>query len=89
MDYGNVVRSLRAIKGMTQVQLSEKTRISRSTIQAIEHGNHVPQKYTVDQIAKAFGMTFEELFILALSDKTESKNIKQKYIDLLSALSND
>jgi transcriptional regulator with XRE-family HTH domain len=61
------IKELRLKKGITQEELAAKTHISVRTIQRIENGNVIPRAFTLQSIALALEVDFEELIN---SDKT-------------------
>jgi putative transcriptional regulator len=59
----NKIRELRFFAGeMTQEELAQKVEVSRQTIIAIEKGNYSPSLELAFKIAKAFGVTIQEVF---------------------------
>ncbi len=61
----NVIRRLRFdADEMTQEQLAEKVGVTRQTIIALEAGKYVPSLLLAMRIARAFGKSVEEVFIL-------------------------
>ena len=89
MDFNKVLRELRISRKLTQKQLAAKSRIALGTIQAIEHGKHLPYKYTIDQLAKVLGVPMAEMFLIALSDEYLSENVRKKTDELIEALKNE
>ena len=61
MNLGNKVRELRIKKGMTQEELAEKTDLNVRTIQRIEKGEVDPRSYTLQVIAAALEIEYNEL----------------------------
>lgn len=60
---GNKVKDFREQKGMTQLELAQKSGVSRITISQIENGvERNTTTKTVLNIAKALGTTVDELF---------------------------
>ncbi|WJH35228.1 helix-turn-helix transcriptional regulator [Paenibacillus aurantius] len=59
----NRIRELRAGKGWTQEKLSELAGVSRQTIISVENGKFNPSLTLAYTIARAFGLTIEEIFI--------------------------
>lgn len=53
------VRSIRKAKGMTQVDLAEKSGTSRRMIQNIENGSQVPSVFTLELILEVLGCKLE------------------------------
>ncbi|TMI78085.1 MAG: helix-turn-helix transcriptional regulator [Bacteroidetes bacterium] len=64
----NNIRVERAIKGMTQEDLSVKVSVSRQTINAIESNKYIPSTVLALKIAKVFKKPVEEIFILEKND---------------------
>jgi putative transcriptional regulator len=64
----NNLRVERAIKNITQDELSKLIGVSRQTINAMELGKYVPSTVLALKIAKVFGKSVEEIFALEESD---------------------
>ncbi len=62
------MRVLRAIKNITQAELSELIQVSRQTINTIESGKYVPSTVLALKMAKVFNVTVEEIFELEPED---------------------
>ena len=60
----NNIKLERARHNMTQADLALKVGVSRKTINTIETGRFVPTAITAIRIARAFGLTVEEVFVL-------------------------
>jgi putative transcriptional regulator len=59
----NRIRRLRFDRGeMTQQELANKVGCTRQTIIALEQGKYVPSVTLAFQIARAFGVTVEDVF---------------------------
>ena len=58
----NVLKQLRAERGMTQADLAERLNVSRQTVNAIETGRYDPSLPLAFAIAKVFGLKIEEIF---------------------------
>ena len=59
----NKLRQYRESRGLTQVQLAEKARVSRNTISVLETQNNVNVTYEVmSRIAKALGYKVTTIF---------------------------
>lgn len=52
---------LRIRKGMSQVELSRKTGISQGQLSLLEHGKHSPSLDKAVKLARALGVSVEEL----------------------------
>jgi putative transcriptional regulator len=64
----NTIRVERAKKRITQAELAKQVHVSRQTIHAIENGKFVPSTLLALKIARYFGVSIEDLFILEKSD---------------------
>lgn len=60
----NGIRAARMRRGLTQRQLALAAGIGKSTLSMIEAGQRVPRVDTALFIARALGMTVEDLFWL-------------------------
>jgi putative transcriptional regulator len=60
----NSLRVERAIKNITQGELAELIGVSRQTINTIESNKYVPSTVLALKIAKVFGKSVEEVFML-------------------------
>lgn len=59
----NRIQDLRKEKGLTQQGLAEKLGVSRQTIISLENGKYNPSISLAYKLAKAFGLTIEDVFI--------------------------
>jgi putative transcriptional regulator len=64
----NSIRIERAIKGLTQEELSKKVAVSRQTINAMEANKYVPSTVLAIKIAKVFNKPVEDIFLLEDGD---------------------
>ncbi len=64
----NNIKVQRAIKNLTQAELSEKVEVSRQTINAIELGKYVPSTVLSLKIAHVFETNVNEIFQLEETD---------------------
>ena len=60
-EFGVRLRKVMELKGVTQLELSEKTGINKVTISRYITGRMSPSFYAVDKIAKALNCTIEDL----------------------------
>ncbi len=58
----NIIKQLRAEMGMSQADLAELLNVSRQTVISIENGRYDPSLPLAFAIARAFGMSIEEIF---------------------------
>lgn len=63
------IKELRARFGLTQEQLSEQLGVSRQTVISIENGRYNPSLELAYKIAKAFGLSIEDVFIFEKGDE--------------------
>jgi putative transcriptional regulator len=61
----NILRELRAERGMTQADLAEKLNVSRQTVIAIETERYDPSLPLAFAIARLFGKPVEDIFFAA------------------------
>ncbi|MEJ0042506.1 MAG: helix-turn-helix transcriptional regulator [Rhizomicrobium sp.] len=59
----NILKELRAERGMTQADLAARLSVSRQTVIAIETGRYDPSLPLAFAIAEIFGRRIEEIFI--------------------------
>ena len=64
----NNIRVERAIKNITQAELAELIGVSRQTINTIESNRYVPSTVLALKIARVFGKSVEEVFMLDEND---------------------
>lgn len=60
--FGNKVRRLRLLAGMTQEQLGEAVELSPVSISNIERGIHAPAFRKLEAFARALRVELDELF---------------------------
>ena len=58
----NLLKELRARRGWSQVDLAERLKVSRQTVNAIENGRYDPSLPLAFDIAAVFEMPIEALF---------------------------
>ncbi|MCG7421179.1 helix-turn-helix transcriptional regulator [Macrococcus epidermidis] len=58
----NKIKELRKELGMSQAELSDKTNVSRQTINAIENDKYYPTLSLAFKLAKCLNVTVDELF---------------------------
>jgi transcriptional regulator with XRE-family HTH domain len=79
MKIGNYIKEKRLQKGMTQEELAMKCDITTRTIQRIESGEVDPRSYTLQAIAAALEVDYDELLSGEGSFKTEALSSKEGY----------
>lgn len=68
-NLGRRLRELRVKKGMTQEGLAEKTGLSVTFVGLVERGINTPSLETCNRIARALGVSIDELFYFQKDDK--------------------
>ena len=58
----NKIKVYRAMRDWTQEELARRVDVTRKTINTIENRKFVPSAYLALKIARAFGVSVEELF---------------------------
>ncbi len=58
---GTQIKNFRRLRGMTQQDLADATGLALATISRIENNRHVPETATKQVIARAFGVSVEEM----------------------------
>ncbi len=61
-DTDNPVRRRRREQRLTQAELATAVGVSRQTVIAVERGDYAPSVHLALRIARALGVTVEELF---------------------------
>lgn len=76
MKYGDLLRSLRQMKGMTQKELAEKLSISPSTVGMYEQNRRIPDIATLSQIAQIFSVSVDFMLGLEKSGGDDYSNFQ-------------
>lgn len=61
---GSRLKDVRAEAGLTQAQLAESAGVSRKTVNTVENGIFIPSTFLALSLARALGVTVEQLFFL-------------------------
>ena len=69
VDFGNVLKTLRLKKGMTQAQLAFKLGVTKSVISAYETGLRLPSYDILIHIAKLFNVSTD--YLLGMENRRE------------------
>ena len=75
-NIGEKISNLRKVNGMTQNDLAKKMNVTDATISKWERNASCPDIDTINEIAKVFGITVDEL-LNSNKEKNEIKIIKQ------------
>ena len=62
MTFGENIRQIRKINGLTQTEFGKKLNVAQVTVSAWEKETKLPEINTIIKIIKLFDVTFEELF---------------------------
>ena len=79
MKIGNYIKEKRLQKGMTQEELALKCDITVRTVQRIEAGEVDPRSYTLQVIASALEVDFQELVNIDATAATEDRSTNESY----------
>ncbi|MFN4040625.1 MAG: helix-turn-helix transcriptional regulator [Brevundimonas sp.] len=61
---GSNLKAIRTAAGLTQAELADRAKVSRKTINTVENGVFIPSTVLALTLARALGVTVEELFFL-------------------------
>lgn len=64
----NTIKVQRAIKDITQQDLAQAVGVSRQTINSIESGRYIPSTVLALKVARYFGKSVDEVFLLEEGD---------------------
>ena len=60
----NRLKEQRTTRNLTQQELSITSKVGRQTISDIENGKHMPSVFVALRLAKAIGVSVEDIFYL-------------------------
>jgi putative transcriptional regulator len=63
-ELSNQIKVQRAMKNITQEELAAHIGVTRKTINTIENGKFIPSTILAIKLARYFGISVEELFML-------------------------
>lgn len=75
MRLGTKIKELRKRKGLTQIELSEKTGLTERTIQRIENHEVEPSKHSLKKMGEVFGHNLNEQKLNNMTKKQRLLNI--------------
>ena len=58
----NKIKVFRAMNDWTQEELARRVYVTRKTINTVENGKFIPSAYLALKIARAFGVSVEDVF---------------------------
>ena len=87
MDFGKAIKQVRKEKKIKQKELSDITGLSVNAISEIELGKSIPQKETLNKIAKGLDIPKSYIFFLCLTEDDVSEDKRQVFNVLKNSLS--
>ncbi len=84
MNFGEQLKEIRTTKGLTQIDLSEKSGVALRTVQRMESNEGKPSLYSMNAIGEVLGVNLTLLY--APDDETEKRNIMESTDQQLWAL---
>jgi transcriptional regulator with XRE-family HTH domain len=75
MNFGEQLKEIRSSKGLTQIELSEKSSIALRTVQRMERNEGKPSLYSLNAIGEVLGVNLALLY--APDFETEKLNIME------------
>lgn len=84
MNFGEQLKEIRTTKGLTQIELSEKSGVALRTVQRMERNEGKPSLYSMNAIGEVLGTNLTLLY--APDDETEKRNIMESTDQQLWAL---
>ncbi len=60
-NLGRIIREKREVKGLTQIEVAEKSQLDRNYIGMVERGERNPSYLSLIKIANGLGMTVDQL----------------------------
>ncbi len=75
MNFGEQLKEIRTLKGLTQNELSDKSGIALRTVQRMERNEGKPSLYSMNAIGEALGVNLTLLY--APDVETEKRNIME------------
>jgi transcriptional regulator with XRE-family HTH domain len=86
MNIGNAIKQIRQHFGISQVELSERTGLSQTSISQIESGAKNPSKKSVKKICEAFEVPEAILYVMGMEDTDVPASRKDVFKDLFPAM---
>lgn len=86
VDFGNILKTQRLKKGMTQIQLAQRLGMTKSVISAYETGLRLPSYDILIHIAKLFNVSTDFLLGVESRQDIDFSGLSQEEIDALMNL---
>lgn len=83
VDFGERIKALRLRENMTQAQLAEKLRLTKSVISAYETGSRLPSYDVLIHIAQIFGVSTDYLLGLEKKQEVDFSGIPQEEVNAI------
>ena len=88
VDFGNMLKTLRLRKNMTQAQLANKLGLTKSVICAYETGLRLPSYDILIHIARIYNVSTDYLLGIEQKQEIDLSGLSQEEIDALMNLIN-
>lgn len=88
VDFGNMLKTLRLRKNMTQAQLAQKLGLTKSVISAYETGLRLPSYDILIHIARIYNVSTDYLLGIEQKQEIDLSGLSQEEIDALMNLIN-
>lgn len=86
MNIGNAIKQVRQHFGISQVELSEQTGLSQTSISQIENGAKNPSRKTIEKICATFEIPEAILYVMGMNDEDVPASRKHAYKELYPAM---
>lgn len=86
VDFGNTLKTLRLQNNLTQAQLAQKLRVTKSVISAYETGLRMPSYDILIAISKNFNVTTDYLLGIERKQELDLSGLTEEEIIALTAL---
>ena len=86
MNIGNAIKQARSHFGLSQVELSERTGISQTSISQIESGVKNPSKRSIKKICDTLEIPEAILYVMGMEDADVPASRKNAYNELYPAM---
>jgi transcriptional regulator with XRE-family HTH domain len=73
-NYGKAIKAIRCMRGISQIELSQKANLDSSYISRIEAGGRIPSAKTLEIIAKILNVPISLIVLLASKATKQVKN---------------
>lgn len=74
----NSIRVQRATRDLTQADLAERAGITRASVNAIEGGRMIPSILLALKLARALGVSVDDLFRLSAEERAERSPVRSE-----------